>query len=175
MSIVQGRTAYGSGPLDSGLFGKRFVGYFNDSMTWWDTAALHGDTNLTTNISNFTSGADFYSWMWVGYFKPSVSGTWTFFTSSDDASYLWIGPTAVTGYTTSNALVNNGGLHATQERSGTVTLEADRIYPIRIMFGENAGGDVMTVSFTPPGGSKTTDGSGFYVGGKYAWDVIIRR
>lgn len=175
MSIIQGKVAYGSSPLDLNLYGKRYVGYFADSMTWWDTAQLQGQTNSTNNINNFSSNADNYSWQWMGYFKPNVSGTWTFFTASDDASYLWIGTTAVTGYLPSNATVNNGGLHGTQERSGTVYLEANKFYPIRIMFGELGGGDIMTVSFTPPGGSKTTNGIGFYFGGQYAWDAIIKR
>jgi hypothetical protein len=175
MSIIQGKTAAGSSPLDIGLFGKRFNGYFADAMNWWDTAVLHGDTNTTTSINNFTSNADLYSWMWIGYFKPNTTGTYTFFTTSDDASYLWIGPTAVTGFTTANATVNNGGLHGTQERSGTITLQASIFYPIRIMFGENFGGDIMIVAFTPPGASKTTNGLGFYFGGKYAWDAIIQR
>jgi len=175
MSIIQGKTAVGSSPLDTGLFGKRYVNYFADSMTWWDTAILHGDTNTTTSINNFSSNADNYSWQWLGYFKTTVAGTYTFFTASDDASYLWIGNNAAIGYTPSNSTVNNGGLHAVQERSGTSVLQANRYYPIRIMFGELGGGDIITVSFTPPGGSKTTNGSGYYFGGKYAWDSIIKR
>ena len=157
----------------SGLYGKRYVGYFNDDVTFFDTAALHGDTNTTTQISGFSSSADGYSWMWVGVFKASATGTWTFYTSSDDASYLWIGPTAITGYTTANALVNNGGLHADTEVSATISLTAGQYYPIRIMFGENTGGENMTVSFAGPGVSKTTNGSGYYYDGLAAWDSWI--
>ena len=49
-SIIQ------NSPLsESGLFGKRFVGYYADNFSFFDTAALHGDTNQTTSIDNFTS------------------------------------------------------------------------------------------------------------------------
>ena len=175
MSVIQGKTSTLYSLNESGLFGKRYVGYFADDVKWWDTAQLQGQTNLTTNITSFTSGGDFYSWQWMGYFRPNVTGTWTFYTTSDDASYLWIGNTSVIGYTTSNALVNNGGLHPSIKTSGTISLNADIYYPIRIMFGELTGGDVMSVSFTPPGGIETGDGLGYYFGGRYAWDAIIGR
>lgn len=156
-------------PIDTGLYGKRYSGYFADNVNWWDTATEFGQIDQTTQISSFTNTADNYSWTWLGYFKPSSSGTWTFYTASDDASYLWIGETALNGYTTTNAIVKNGGLHGVQERSGTVTLEANKLYPIRIMFGELGGGDVITVQFEGPGRTKTTDGKGYYYGGKFAW------
>ena len=153
--------------LQSGLFGKRYVGYYADSVSFFTSASLHGNTNLTTSINNFTSSDNLYSWMWLGYFLAPTTGTYTFYTSSDDASHLWIGPNALTGYTTANATVNNGGLHAQVETSGTTSLTAGRYYPIRIMFGENSGGDIMTVSFAGPGGiTKTTNGSGYYFGGR---------
>lgn len=152
---------------DSGLYGERFNGYYNDNVTFFDTATKQGDTNLTSGINNFTSNADSYSWQWVGYFLPPTTGIYTFFTSSDDASHLWIGDNAVSGYTTANAVVNNGGLHGVQERSGTISLNAGQYYPIRIMFGENGGGDIMTVSFSGPGITKTTNGTGYYFGGRY--------
>jgi len=166
---------------ESGLFGKRFVDYYADNFSFFDTAVLHGDTNKTTSIDNFTSSSDYYSWMWVGYFIPDVSGTWTFFTSSDDSSLLWIGDPAISGYpaisgfSAANAVVNNAGLHGDQERSGTITLDAGVQYPIRITFGENSGGDIMTVSFTPPGGVKTTNGLGYYFGGEIAWGQFVDR
>jgi hypothetical protein len=152
--------------LQSGLLGKRYVSYYNDVVSFFYTATLHGDINLTTQINNFTSSADSYSWMWLGYFLAPTTGTYTFYTSSDDASHLWIGPNALTGYATTNATVNNGGLHGNQEASGTTSLVSGVYYPIRIMFGENGGGDVVTVSFAGPGITKTTNGLGYYFGGR---------
>lgn len=153
----------------SGLYGKRYVGYYASVPSWFLTATLHGDTNTTTSINNFTSSADSYSWMWLGYFIPTTTETYTFYTSSDDASHLWVGTYATSGYTTGNCTVNNGGDHGTQEASGTAALTAGTIYPIRIMYGENAGADTMTVSFSTPTITKTTNGLGYYFGGDVAW------
>lgn len=137
----------------SGLLGIRYVGYFEDNFNWFSTATTHGDTNTLTQINDFTSNDDFYSWEWNGFFKPSSSEIYTFYTSSDDASYLWINNTLV---------VNNGGLHGNNEQSGTISLTANTYYPIKIQFGENSGGDIITVSFSTDTISKTTDGNGYY-------------
>ena len=151
------------------LHGKRYVGYFSDNVSWFDTATLHGDTNDTTQINNFSSNAELYSWMWFGYFYAPTAGNYTFYTSSDDASYAWIGENAASGYTTGNATVNNGGLHGARETSGTIYL-AEGYHALRIMFGEYTGGDYITFSFAGPGITKTTNGSGYFFGGEEAWE-----
>ena len=60
-------------------------------------------------------------------------------TISDDASYVWVGDVAKSGYTTGNALVNNGGLHGSVTQTGTISLTAGVYYPIRIQYGNNTG------------------------------------
>jgi fibro-slime domain-containing protein len=147
-----------SSTYSSGLVGVRYVGYFNDDLNWFSSATPHGDTNILTQIDGFSSSFDYsqdelYSWEWNGYFKPSSSEIYTFYTSSDDASYLYIDNILV---------VNNGGLHGNNESSGTINLIADTYYPIKIQFGENTGGDIITVSFSSYTISKTTDGNGYY-------------
>ena len=62
----------------------------------------------------------------------------------------------------SNEVVDNSGLHGSVTRTGTVSLDAHEYHPILIYFGENAGGDNMRVRHTVPGGSATTDGSGYF-------------
>jgi len=152
-----------SSQYSNGLYGKRYVGYFNDDVNWFDTATLYGDVNQLTEINNFTSDDDYYSWQWFGYFKASSTENYTFYTSSDDASYVWIGDNAVDGYTTANAIVNNGGLHgAAPAESSPVSLVAGTYYPIRIQFGENEGGDAMSFSFSTPTIAQTTNGLGYY-------------
>lgn len=146
-----------------GLSGTRYNGYFNDNVNWFKTAPVHGDSNNPTSINNFSSVDDYYSWQWIGYFRANSNEAYTFYTNSDDASYLWLGNNAINSYTTENALVNNGGLHPTQEISGTSSvLVSGQYYPIRIQFGENEGGDIITVSFSTDTISKTTNGSGYY-------------
>lgn len=151
----------------NGLLGIRYIGYHNDIASWFDSATPHGDTNTLISIDGFSSSPDnaqldYYSWQWLGYFKPSTTETYTFYTSSDDGSYLWIGENALSGYNTGNAVVNNGGPHGNSEQSGSIELVANIYYPIRIQFGEIGGGDIMTVSFSSNTISKTTDGIGYY-------------
>jgi len=147
----------------AGLFKTTYSGYFADNVSFFATAtpttfgANPATSVQTTTISEPSSddGSSF-SVQWLGYFLPSTTETYTFFTSSDDASYVWVGSNAVSGFTTGNATVNNGGLHATQEASGTASLTANRYYPIRIQFGENSGGDVLTFNYSTPTITKTT-------------------
>ena len=148
-----------------GLAGTRYNNYHNDDPNWFATATKYNTTGtpvVSTSIDHFTSNADNYSWLWKGYFRASTTGTYTFQTCSDDGSWLWIGANATSGYTNSNAIVNNGGGHGVTCQQGTVNLVAATYYPIRITFGEGGGGDEITVNFKVPGGTFTSNGVGFY-------------
>jgi hypothetical protein len=140
------------------------TGYYSDDVNWFASRTpsyTFSPITDMTNIGTATNGNrppnsnDYYSVQWIGYFYCKVSGNHTFYTNSDDASYLWFGSTALTGFTTTNALINNGGAHGMIERSGTINLIAGTYYPIRMQFGEAGGGDDMQVSFQEPGGSRT--------------------
>ena len=151
----------------AGLYKRTYAGYYADNVNFFATAtpATYG-TNPTTSVQTTAiseaasdDGSNF-SCQWLGYFRPTTTETYTFFTSSDDASYVWIGANAVTGFTTANATVNNGGLHGQVERSGTAALTAGVYYPIRIQFGEQGGGDVMTFNHSTATIVKTTNVTG---------------
>ena len=154
-------------PYVAGLFKTTYAGYFADAPSFFATATptAYGTNPATsvqtTAISEASSddGSSF-SIQWLGYFLPSTTETYTFFTSSDDASYVWVGSNALSGFTTANATVNNGGLHGNQERSGTASLTSGVYYPIRIQFGEQGGGDVMTFNYSTPNITKTTNVTG---------------
>ena len=153
---VSGGMFLGALPYANGLYRRRYTGYFADDVNWFVTAT---QVAADVNTSPITDGdhGELFSIQWLGYFLATTTETYTFFTSSDDASYLWIGATALSGFTTANATVNNGGLHGTVEKSGTAALIAGTYYPIRIQFGENTGGDVMQVSISTATIPKTTD------------------
>jgi hypothetical protein len=151
----------------TGLYKTTYSGYFADVVSFFATAtpqtfgANPATSVQTTAISEPGSddGTNF-SCQWLGYFKPTTTETYTFYTSSDDASYAWVGDNAISGFTTLNAVVKNGGLHGTIEQSGTIDLTAGVYYPIRIQFGELNGGDVMTFNFSTPTITKTTNVTG---------------
>jgi hypothetical protein len=154
-------------PYSAGLYKTTYSGYFSDNVSFFATAtpaSVGGNPATSVQTTSIfepsQNDGENFSCQWLGYFKPTTTETYTFFTSSDDASYVWVGENAQTGFTTTNAIVKNGGLHGTQERSGTISLTAGVYYPIRIQFGELSGGDVMTFSFSTSTITKTTNVTG---------------
>ena len=153
---VSGGVFLGALPYGNGLYFRRYSGYFADDVNWFATASQTAEGVNTSPITDGLTG-ELFSIQWLGYFLATTTETYTFFTTSDDASYLWVGATALSGFTTANATVNNGGLHGPVEQSGTAALISGTYYPIRIQFGENTGGDVMEVRISTPTIAKTTD------------------
>ena len=145
----------------AGLFRTTFTGYFADVPSWFATATSTATTVQTTIIEEPVSeDGNSFSMQWLGYFKPTTTETYTFYLNSDDASYLWIGSNAVSGFTTANSTINNGGLHGAVEVSGTASLTAGVYYPVRIQYGENGGGDVLTFNHSTATITKTTNVTG---------------
>ena len=152
---------------NAGLFKTTYAGYFADSVSFFATATpttygSNPSTSVqTTAISEAaTDDGSNFSIQWLGYFKPTTTETYTFFTNSDDASYMWIGANALSGFTTANATVNNGGAHGNVEKSGTAALTAGVYYPVRMQFGEAGGGDVFGFNYSTPTITKTTNVTG---------------
>jgi hypothetical protein len=138
--------------------------YFNDTPSFFATAALKAapnDYNGTDTTINEPSLLNNTSIEYKGYFLATYTGTHTFYLNSDDGSWLWIGPTALTGFTTANALVKNGGLHAPTEVNATISLVAGTYYPVRIQFGNGpAGGGSLVASYAHSGQAKTNTWTG---------------
>ena len=164
ISSFSGSRAFGRKGISylAGVVARRYNGgYFADDVSWFDSQPVSSTTIQVGSISEpgGDDGSDF-SYQWLGYFRPTTSETYTFYLSSDDASYMWIGANARSGFTTGNSIVNNGGLHGPTEVSGSIALTAGVYYPIRLQFGERGGGDICTFSFSTPTISKTTDTTG---------------
>lgn len=102
----------------------------------------------TGTVANFDLSPrnqnDYFAFRFTGFVNVPTDGEYTFFTSSDDGSKLFIGSTEV---------VNNDGLHGVQERSGTIGLKAGR-HAITVTFFEKTGGEALTVSYQGPGIAK---------------------
>ena len=154
-------------PYTDGVYKTTYSGYFADNVSFFATAtpaSVGGNPATSVQTTSIfepaTDDGSNFSCQWLGYFKPTPTETYTFFTSSDDASYVWVGANAQTGFTTANSTVNNGGLHGNQEKFGSIALTAGVYYPIRIQFGELNGGDVMTFNFSTSTITKTTNVTG---------------
>lgn len=109
----------------------------------------------------YTTIGESYGFIAIGYFVPPTTGTYTFYTSSDDGSGVWLGSiaSATSGRNTTNATVNNGlgSGQGDTKRSGTISLNAGQAYAIRIVHEEGNGGDNLTFSWSGPGIAETTD------------------
>ena len=81
---------------------------------------------------------------YTAYIKIEVEGSYTFYTTSDDGSLLYI---------EGNLIVNNDNVHGPRERSGTIQL-LPGYYEIKVRFYERSGGEELTVSYSGPGISK---------------------
>jgi hypothetical protein len=102
--------------------------------------------NYASSNGNFaTSGrSDNVGAVFSGWITVPAAGQWTFFTSSDDGSRLFIGAAPV---------VNNDGLHGMVEVSGSIALAAGT-HAIRIEFFERTGGAGLIASWQGPGVAK---------------------
>ena len=148
----------------SNIWRTDYEGYFNDVPSFFATAALKAapnDYNGTDTTIAEPSLLNNTSIEYKGYFLATYTGTHTFYLASDDGSWLWIGPTALTGFTTTNALVKNGGLHAVTEVNATISLVAGTYYPVRIQFGNGPSGPgALTASYAHSGQAKTSTWTG---------------
>lgn len=166
--------------LRPGLFTRIYWSRYHNNDPTWFNANSPNLMCITTNLRNTycaTGGfnnpntvdtaigglaaATTYSVEWTGLFYAPTTGTYTFYLASDDSSYLWIGSTATSGYTTANALINN--LYTgPAEKNATLSLTGGTYTPFRLQFGDGGGGEFITFSFAPPGRSRVYDGSGYF-------------
>lgn len=108
-------------------------------------------TSLGTSTNGKYVAGDYRSICWWGFFRAKKTGIYTFTTRSDDGSYLLIN---------GNVVVNNSGIHAAQDRSGTCSLIAGTYYYIQIFYGNTQGNLEFSARYTEPGGSAISDASG---------------
>ncbi|PJJ53073.1 PQQ-dependent sugar dehydrogenase [Hymenobacter chitinivorans] len=84
---------------------------------------------------------DDFAFRYTGYVRVPTDGVYTFYTTSDDGSQLFIG---------NQLVVNNDGLHGAAEKSGTIGLRAG-LHALTVTFFERTGAEVLGVSYAGPG------------------------
>jgi glucose/arabinose dehydrogenase len=90
-------------------------------------------------------GADTFSVRWRGAMRAKVTGTHTFYTTSDDGVRLFVNGAQV---------INNWTDHGATENSGTVALTAGKLYDIRMELYDNGGPATARLSWSAPGLAK---------------------
>ena len=148
--LVAGRPWTTASADTAGLYRTTYTGYFADDPAFFATATVSSAAVNLSPIGDGDPGFEPFSVQLLGYFKPTTTETHTFFLTSDDASFMWLGATAVTGFTTANAFIDNGGVHGSQEVSASIALTAGVYYPIRIQMGDNGGNNVLELNYSTP-------------------------
>ena len=94
---------------------------------------------------------NYFQAVFTGQFEIRQPGEYTFMTTSDDGSRVYINKGLV---------VDNWGLHGPREKTGKVFLK-EGLHDVRINFYENAGGAYLTFKYNGPdtnGQSKLVEG-----------------
>jgi len=88
--------------------------------------------------------SDHFYVRWTGILRVPKDGKYVLYTESDDGSRLWVGDKKV---------VDNGGLHGMEEKSGEIELKAGDV-ALKVDFFENEGGAGMKMCWEGPDISK---------------------
>ena len=128
----------------NGLDYQYYEGTWNNLPDFASLTAVKSGTVSGFDLS-VRNQNDYFGAMFSGYVDVPADGEYTFYTASDDGSQLYIGSTLV---------VNNDGLHATQERNGKIGLKAGK-HAITVTFFEKAGGENLAVQYASASINKT--------------------
>ena len=97
--------------------------------------------NFIISTAGVTNG---FAFNFTGFIKVPSDGRYTFYTTSDDGSKLYIDNVLV---------VNNDGLHGAVENSGTIGLKAGK-HAITVSYFQQNGGSVLSVNYAGAGITK---------------------
>ena len=129
-----GRVPFSIGVLTAGQFGGQQI-CFGSTVNPGPSGIDGG--NL---ISPQTQGTTNFNFKWSGYVNIASDGLYTFGTSSDDGSLLFVGNTVV---------VNNNNGQGTKDRSGQIGLKAG-LHQITMLYTQGGGGFDMAARFSGP-------------------------
>lgn len=111
----------------NGLLGEYYSG---DNFTTFNYRKIDEQINFNwgLNAPDAQLPVNHFSVRWTGKVQPKYPETYTFYTSSDDGVRLWIN---------NKLIINDWNAHATTENSGTIALEANKQYDIKLEFFDN--------------------------------------
>ncbi len=133
----------------NGLDYKYYEGDYSFTPDFDSLTSVGGGTAANFDISSPPS-TDGFGFVFEGYLDVPSDGLYTFYTSSDDGSKLYIGSTEV---------VDNDGTHEMQEASGQILLKAGK-HAIKVTMFDRTGSEGLEVSWEGPSISKQLIPSG---------------
>ncbi len=147
---VRAAGKYGESEFSNNGYGVSYTYYEQTNLS----VVPNFDT-MTVRKSGFVRGftlgeqnrVDNYAFKFSGVINIPVAGKYTFFTTSDDGSNLYLD-----SLVTSRKIVNNDGVHTSRERSGTVTLTAGT-HNIYVTYFNKSATNAFEVRWQGPTGS----------------------
>lgn len=130
-----------------------YAGYFADNQSYFSAntpSITRGDATINFTADNSwgnivppatgsNANPDTYSTRWSGRIFLAA-GTYSFWLTSDDASWFWLGGNAlVVNPTSGTAFINNGGLHSAATVMAVAIFTADCLQDFKVHFGEQGG------------------------------------
>jgi hypothetical protein len=136
------------GPPPAGL-GTGLRGDYYDDLGFTGTLVQRTDATVAFDWGGGQPdpgiGADTFSVRWTGKVQPLYSGTYAFYTVSDDGVRLWVN---------NQLIIDNWTDHGPTENAGFISLDAGRLYDVKMEFYENGGGATAKLLWAPPNGIK---------------------
>jgi len=126
--------------LVPGVFCSAYFGEWQELPDFDELEPVSWNVVPTVGLHVRGERKDHFGLKLTGYVEVKKDGLYTFYTSSDDGSKLWIGDRLV---------VDNDGLHPDLERSGFVRLKAG-MHPITVTFFELEGGEALKALYEGP-------------------------
>ncbi len=126
------------------------AGAYYDNINFTGRRVGRFDPQINFNWGNASPGWDFgvntFSIRWTGsVVTTGAAGNYTFFTRTDDGVRLWINGVL---------LIDRWQDQSATEWSGSIALEANTAYALRMEYYENSGSAVCELRWRPPGGAK---------------------
>ncbi|QHT65776.1 T9SS type A sorting domain-containing protein [Rhodocytophaga rosea] len=131
------RTPENPANTTNGLDYSYYEGTWSDIPDFNSLTAFKNGTVTSISLANRNRN-DFYGFRFNGYISVPTDGEYTFYTTSDDGSRLYIGNTLV---------VDNGGSHGSIEKSGKIGLKAGK-HSFSVTYFEDDGGEALSVSYS---------------------------
>jgi hypothetical protein len=148
-----------------GSLAQFYAGYFNDVQTYFtsnsptitrndpkiDFTADNSWGSIVPPASGSNANPDTYSCRWSGRIYLAA-GTYSFWLTSDDASWLWMGSSALAANPTAGtAFINNGGLHAAATVMSVGIFTTNCWQDFKLHFGENGGQNRCNLEYASTG------------------------
>ena len=116
--------------------------YFNN-MDFTDEALNRLDPTIDFNWGNGSPDpvidVNTFSVRWEGFIEVPTSGSYTFYTNTDDGVRLWVN---------GQLIIEDWTVHAPKEISASINLSAQTKIPIKMEFFENGGGAVAQLRWS---------------------------